>query len=348
MPTIIKREDFLNDLNQVKPGLSVREFLEQSTCVVFNEGAVMTFNDEVYCRKEMKLNGVVGAVNAQTLFAILEKMNEDVLEICDGSNGELEFRGKKKAFGIAKDKEIFLPVDRVEKPGEWTKLPDGFCEAVDLVRHCVGTDETKFILTCVHIEPRGMEACDNLQAIRVKFKTGVEESIVTKGTSLMQLQSLDVSSFSVTKSWMHFRNKKGLTFSCRRYSEEFPKLDGLLNVSGDHIAVPRTLSDAADRAAVFADTLGEPLINVRLEEDKIRIKGVGALGWYKEVKKVDYKGQLMEFVISAHLLKYVSEQYQKAEITERALKVTGDRWSYITALGKSVEKTKTKPKTEEK
>lgn len=322
----------------VKAGLSVREFLEQSTCVVFDGDAAMTFNDEVHCRKEMKLNGVRGAVHAQTLFSILEKMNDEVLEICDGSNGELEFRGKRKAFGIAKDKEIFLPVDRVEKPKEWVDLPDSFCENVALVRRCVGTDEAKFILTCVHIQPKGMEACDNLQAIRVSFKTGVSEPVITRGSSLAQLENLGMDAVSVTKSWIHFKNNKGLTYSCRRYAEEFPKLDGLLNVSGEAIAMPRTLSDAADRAAVFADTMGEPLLNVRLEEDKMRVKGQGALGWYKELKKVDYKGEPMEFVISATLLKHVSEKYQQAEITERALKVTGDRWTYITALGKSTEK----------
>jgi len=155
----IQREELIGDLQMVKAGVSPREFIEQSSCVVFQDDHVITFNDEVACRKPTCLKGITGAVQAAALMAILEKLTEPELEVQENEKGELEFRGKKKAFGIVKDAEIFLPIDRVEVPEKWKSLPPEFTEAVGLVQYCVSKDENKFLLTCIHIAPTHIEAC---------------------------------------------------------------------------------------------------------------------------------------------------------------------------------------------
>ena len=46
---LIDRAKLLAALELVSPGLSPREILEQSSCVVFRGGRIATFNDEVAC-----------------------------------------------------------------------------------------------------------------------------------------------------------------------------------------------------------------------------------------------------------------------------------------------------------
>jgi len=339
----IKREQLLNDLNMVKAGLSVREYIEQSTCLVFQEGEVITFNDEVCCRKDIKLN-VKGAVQASVLFSILEKMDDEELEVSDGENGELVFSGKRKEFGIVREADIFLPIERVEKPKVWKPLPKEFTEAISLVMQCVSSDDSRFLLTCVHLCPDWVEACDNTQMMRVRVKTGLERSALVRGLSLASMSNLAMVEISVTKSWVHFKNGDGLIYSCRMYDEEYPSLDALLEVKGHKISIPRGLSEASDRAAVFADRLGEKLITVLLKDGRMKMRGESVLGWYREIKKVKYIGPPLTFVVSAHLLKHISENYSRARITLERLKVSGGQWEYVTALGKKESKSKKEPK----
>ncbi len=336
----VNREELINDLEMVKAGVSPREFIEQSSCFVFSEGHVMTFNDEVACRKKTMIQ-VRGAVQAATLVAILEKMNDPELKVKENEKGELEFQGKRKAFGVTMDAEIFLPIDRVEIPERWRTLPAEFTEAVDLVQHCVSADESKFVLTCVHLHPDFVESCDNLQAIRVKVATGLKRSCLIRGTSLQHIASLAMDELAVSPSWVHFRNKAGLIFSCRRYSEDYPNLDKIFIVKGHSITVPKGLAEASDRAAIFAtDKAGDPLVSVFLGAGEIRLVGEGITGWYKEIKKIAYDGPSMEFSISPTLLKHISENYSDAKISPDKLRVEGGSWQYVTVLGNNKRKKK--------
>lgn len=334
----INRENLLNDLNMVKAGLSPREYIEQSSCFVFEDGWVMTFNDEVACQLEVDLD-VVGAVQATNLLAILEKIPDEDLTVEENNNNELEFQGKGKRFGLTKEAEIHLPIDKVERPKEWKKLPKEFTEAIGLVQHCVSTDESKFVLTCVHIAPDYIEACDNLQAMRCRLKTGLQDSVLVRGKSLAHITTLGMDEVSVTKSWLHFRNQAGLIFSCRLYNEPYHSLDPILKFKGSDIVIPKGVADASERAAVFAsDKSGDPLVTVNLSGERILITGKGISGWYKEVRRVDYEGPPMEFLISPLLLKHVSEKYSDAQITSSKLKVSGGSWEYVTVLGQETAK----------
>ena len=334
----IKREELINDLEMVKAGISPREFIEQSSCFCFQDGMVITFNDEVACRKKTCLK-TTGAVQSTALMDILQKVDEPDLDVSENEKGELEFRGKRKAFGIVKDAEIFLPIDRVEIPEKWKTLPPEFTEACGLVQHCVSVDENRFLLTCVHITPDYIEACDNMQAIRCKLETGLKSSTLVRGTSLQHITQLGMDKIALTASWVHFQNQQGLVFSCRRYAEDYPSLDPIFEVKGHPIVIPKGLKEASERAAVFAtDQSGEPQMSVSLREGMLRIKGEGYSGWYKEIKKINYHGPDINFLISPELLKQISEKHSDAQISQEKLKITGGSWEYCTVLGVKVKK----------
>jgi hypothetical protein len=276
-----------------------------------------------------------------------------VLDVEENEKGELEFRGKRRRFGVTKDAEVYLPIDRVKMPKHWHDIPAGVIEAIGLVHHCVSRDESRFTLTCIHLGVGFIEACDNFQAMRVHVKTGLppESNVLVRGTSLAAMVSkpeegvttgLGMNQFGMTNSWLHFRNPQGLVFSCRRYVEDYPVLDKLITVAGHKITIPKGLKEACDRAAVFAiDKANDPLVSVRIAEGKLKIRGEGLSGWYSETKSTAYKGPPVEFNIAPDLLYHISDAYSAAEITPQRLAVkgadaAGRSWIYCTVLARQV------------
>lgn len=343
----INRETFLKDLQMVKGGLSPREFIEQSSCFVFANGQIQTFNDEVACRKATDIS-ITGAVQAESLLAILEKFDDKELTIRQNENSQLEFRGKRDMFWVVMDREVFLPIDKVEDPGEWQELPAKFSEAVKMVRQCASIDETKFILTCIHLHPKYMEACDDKQLIRWKVPTGLKESVLVRGSALGHISDLAMTEISSTEHWIHFRNADGLIFSCRKYMEKYPKLDPYMEFEGRDITLPKSIAEAADRAAIFAADKagGDPIVTVMISKEKIRLSGEGISGGYKGIRDVAYSGPSLKFVISPLLLKDITQMYSEAQISERKLRVKRDKtWEYVTVLG-SPEENETAPEEE--
>ena len=334
----INREDLINSLEMVRAGLSAREFIEQSSCFAFSDGMVMTFNDEIACRKEVPIS-ITGAVQAAPLIEILNKIDDPELKVDESEEGKLRFLAKNKRFWLVKDAEIFLPIDKVEVPEKWKSLPKDFTEAVGLVHHCVSSDESRFLLTCIHIHPEYVEACDNLQIMRCQIKTGLKKPTLVRGSSLKYITSLGMDQISLTKSWVHFKNPAGLIFSCRRYVEDYPDLSQFMKFEGQDVVIPKGLTEAAERAAIFAeDKSGDPQVFIDLSPGRLVITGIGISGKYEERKKVAYEGTPLKFAIAPDLLKHISEKYTNAEINEGRLKVKAGHWEYLTVLGKPKDK----------
>lgn len=325
----INRKSILTALAAVSPGLSQKEIIEQSASFVFRNGRVITFNDEVACSIECDI-GVEGAVVAAPLMALLQKLEEEELDIEQAEN-ELRVKTGRRKAGIRMDQEVSLPVEGIEDPSEWTALPEGFLDAIGIAQQCASSNESEFVLTCVHLHPKWVEACDQFQIARYPIKTGLKESTLIRRSSLKSVMGMDVVEYSQTENWLHFRNPAGLQLSCRRYSQKYPPLDEFLNVEGVETTLPKGLEAAVDKANIFSALAEEGnLITIAIRRGKIKLTGCGSHGWYSEVQKIEsYDGDDMQFAIAPNLLVEITKRSSKCELAEGRLKIKTDRWIYV-------------------
>jgi hypothetical protein len=334
----VGREDFLLKLNTVRAGLSGREIIEQSSCFVFSKGEVATFNDEVSCRGPSGLpDDFKGAVTAKPLLSLLERLSETEVEV-QLEKDQLLVVGKNRRAGVRAEAEILLPLGSVETPKKWRDLHADFAEALSLVMNCASSDTTRFILTCVHIHPEWVEACDHHQLSRYRLDTGVTAPLLVRRDSLKQVAPLGVTEVGVSPAWVHFRNPSGLILSCRRHVDDYPDLAPLLKVKGTPTTLPKGLSEACANAEVFSsENTDRNVIVVELRSGKLRVKGTGALGWYSEVKKLKYSGPALKFMVDPQLLAELVKKYNDCEITGERLKVDGGAYTYVSWLFKADE-----------
>lgn len=335
----VNREDLLNELESVRPGLSPKEIIEQSSCFVFSEGAVMTYNDEVACTRKCSLD-IEGAVQAEPLIAMLAKFPNDELDITP-VEGELQIKAGRRSSGIRMEQQILLPIDVVEKPRTWKPLDPEFAEAVDIVSRCASTDQSQFSVTCVHIHPDYVEACDNYQLSRFPMKNPIDQPYLVRVNSLKHIIDLGMTKFSETDSWVHFRNKQKLRLSCRRSLETYPDFSPFLKVKGTPTTLPKGLGEAVDKAEVFSkENADNNQVMVELSPKnggRLSVVGEGVSGWYKEVKKLKYLDKPIKFRIDPKLLIEITERHNDCEISKKHLIVKGARFQYCTCLGKVSE-----------
>ncbi len=345
----IDRVKLLDQLESVSSGISTREIIEQSSCIVFKDGKMITFNDEIACTQKSCLD-IEGAVYAVPFISILRKLKEDVLDITPGDlHQELIIRGKRKQAGIRMENDILLPLDSVEQPKKWKKLPDDFADAISIIQNCTGKDETRFSLTCIHLHPKWIEACDGYQASRYKIKIGVEKSTLVRKESIKNIISLSMTKFSETKKWIHFKNSSGLVLSCRRWVEDYPKLSKLLKVKGIPTKFPKGLIEAIEKAGVFSlEDNEDNQVSIELKPNKLRITGKGASGYYQETKNIKYKGKPLLFRIATELFIDLIRHHNSCEITPNRLKIATGKYSYVTVLQVPPDEKKKKKKKKKK
>jgi len=99
----IKREVLLKQLEVVSPGLASKEIIEQSSHFVFQDGKVITFDDEISCTGNLSLE-VTGAIQGKPLLELLRKLQESEIDITH-KDGELIIKGKGRRAGIRMESE---------------------------------------------------------------------------------------------------------------------------------------------------------------------------------------------------------------------------------------------------
>jgi hypothetical protein len=332
------RGELLRRLESVTAGLASREAVEQSSCFVFVGGRVHTFNDEVSCSAPCDI-GFDGAIAAKPLLDLLGKMTEQEIDVSLNEEGsELVVKGKRRRAGITLDNKITLPISSVEQPEEWSPIGPEFGEGVAVAKQCAGNDPNSFHLTCIHVTPEFVEACDNFHLARYPVETGVSENCLVKADSLRDITGLGMTDISETTSWLHFKNASELVYSVRRELMDYEELDDILDVDGEPTTLPGGLAEAVDKASVFSGDNAESnaessAIFVTLKPKQLSIKGVGSSGWYEERKTVKWEGEPMSFSIPPKLLIDVSEKSQDCFIAPGRLKVDGGSFTYVTCLG---------------
>ena len=338
----IKRADLLRLLESVSPGLATREVFEQSSCFVFQDKMIITYNDQVACWVESPFDAdFTGAVQADSLTALLRKLPDEVIKI-EIEGGLLMVRAKNKRAEIRMEAEVVLPIGSVEKPPEerWKELDEHFCEAIGIVQSCAGTDAGSFQLVCVHIHPEWVEACDNFQMCRFPISTGVKRPVLVRRDSVKHITGLAMTEFAETKTWIHFRNPQGLSLACRRFIEEFPDLTQYVQAEGVQTTLPGGLAEAVARAEVFSAANAEsPNVKIALDNGSLVVSGEGTHGKYSEKKKVVYEGKPISFMIAPKLLTEVASKHNACQLTSKFLKVDTGKFVYVTSLVVPKQKT---------
>ena len=332
------REEFIATLNKVRPGLSNREITQQATCVVFRNGNIITYNEEVMCSTNSGLPETFsGAVQASPLITILQKLPDEEVQLASGV-GNFSVIGKNRKTSIAMETEVLLPVEQVEIPDKsaWKPLHKNFTDAISVVQECASKDQSMFTFTCIHIHPKFIEASDNNQLVRYRIKTGVEKEFLVRKEALKFVALFDFDQFAETERWIHFRTKgKKMRMSCLRYIADYEDLGGILAKTGTPTVLPKALAEVAERCAVFSSqNTDNNVLIVHINRDSMKVRGEGAMGFHEEVKKMKYAGPPIKFSISPKMLAELVNRHTNCEIADgKLLLIDGGTFRYAASLG---------------
>lgn len=328
----VHRESVLRALSIANAGVSSVGIIEQSNCFVFCGGRVFTFNEEIAVQLDSPFGEIEGAVPAASLLGILEKLPDEELDVAVNNN-ELLLKAKRRRSGIHLNSEILLPLDAVGKPKKWQPLESTFAEALAAVQGCTATEGDKFYMTCVHITPEWLEACDNYQMARFKTAVPIKTKALCRQKSLEPLIPLGITEVAQSRDYLHFRNETGAIFSIRSHSEDYLDLSPYFKREGEKITFPSGLDEAVLRAEVFTAGNSSNHITIRLTPDKLQIDGKGVNGWYKEVKQASYSGPPVSFVIKSRVFAELNSRSDSFYVAANRLVVSTRTFSYATSIG---------------
>lgn len=320
-------------LKSVSGGIARKEILDQSTSFVFKDGQVFTYNDELAVRADFPFGDFVGAIPAEALLAFLDRAPKEQVKV-QPKGEEVLFRAGRCRVGLALEQEITLPIDEVELPEKWVKLPVDFFDALRFCSFSLAKDVNRPALTCFYCHRGQVITSDGFRLTRFQLKggKGFRKAMLLPSFAQSHIVALDATHYNATGDWLHFRNEEGAVLSCRTYQADFPKIDHLLEVEGDAVKLPQSLIEALDRAAIFTEpdpTVALEFVTVKLSPGKVRVEAKSVAGWIKEEAKARYSGEPVEFKINPGFFKETLAIMNEMQIAENAIRLDAEAVTHV-------------------
>ncbi len=333
----ISKSELLNALEKVRPGLSNRDLIEQATSFTFLGDRVVTYNDEISISHPVKGLDVTGAIKAQALYAFLNKIKKDEIDIEWQENQVLIKAGKSKA-GLVFEQEVRLPIEEeIGQMGKWRKLPDNFIEALKFCYPCCSKDMSRPVLTCVSVSKDKIEASDSYQIVQHTLDGEMPgKDFLIPATAAKELVRYKVNEITKGESWIHFRTEDGTVFSCRVLNNEFPDTSKHLQVDGVAFGFPKNIDQVLERADIFSkkeSSAGDlAMVIVEIKDGRVRISADNEYGWFEEESRVKYDGDPVKFAVGIEFMISLVGKLQNCIIGDDKIGFRGENWQHIVAM----------------
>ena len=318
----------------VKPGLSNKDIIEQTTSFAFMGDRVVTYNDEISISHPVPGMELNGAVEATELYSFLGKIKKKEVNLEVTKNELLITSGRTQA-GLRLESEIKLPLEELGKISKWKKLPESFSKNLQFAAMACGNDMSRALLTCVHVAPETFTGSDGYSILRIKSDEETPlTDVLIPATISNEIAKMEPTHLTTTDGWIHFKNTANTIFSCRVFSDTYPDVSPHMKVKGQEIPLPVNIEDMVDKAMVFAKRahfLDEELL-LKVSSGKMTVESKSATGsWFSDSAKIKYDGEERDISIVPQLLKKMIKN-DKFIVSSSQLKFSGEGWEYTTQL----------------
>jgi len=316
----VSREELLQELESVSIGIATKELLEQSSAFVFHKGRIITFNDEITASIPTKLK-IEGVIQAEPFYKMVKKIKEEEIKVAQEGSIFI-IRGKDFQAKFNSEKEIIIPIDEINIPKKFKKLPTGFSKAIRMVCITAGKALSEPLLMNVHIENNKIESCDNDRVTICTLDKNLKMDILVSAKNIGEINKQEVNSIASSDGWIHFKTKKGAILSSRLIDEDYIDLEQYVPTqSGKPIVFPTQIKDLLDKGEIFSqnEISTEKLIKIRLKDGKLDIMSQNSTGKYRGWKKVKYFGPDLTFEINPDFLRDILSLSHKVSIVDNTL-----------------------------
>lgn len=351
---IFNKNELLKVITAVKPGLAKKEFIEQTTHLIFTGTEMATYNDQIAILYPLSTDFKC-SVSGDEFYKILASIKEDDVEITVDEK-QVKIKSKKTKAGmstiVGESAKVESLIEKLKTDISakrfWKPLPEDFIEGVRLCSFSAHRDMTQKDRCCVAVRKDTVVSTDGIRISRYLLKEPVKDEMLIPIREVLELIKYDVVDYGKSQGWLHFRTEDGVIFNCRMFIGTY-MFDSILKYVREpinEIIVPFEMQEVMRAAAVVAegDVDIAKIVEVTIEKGQITCRSEDKgkkwmektvdLEGYDKAKVVFYVNpnffaQVLDKSTSMFLLR--REEFPDEEFPDKAY-FTTDNFQHIVAL----------------
>jgi hypothetical protein len=345
---IINRNEIVAAMQYVSAGLGKQGL---GPCFAFRDGMIYANNEDIACRAPVPFQWD-GAIQAKALMEVLSRWTDDYVKMSvkDGHmilsvpkpKGQTDVGSKRAKLVI--EQELDLELWKAPDPEVWKPLHPNFLDGLEAVRSASAKPKNneEFLITCVHIAKKWVEATDTEQMARYRVPTRVDlpedgSALLIPAQTVRHIVGLGVSEIGQVPGYLCFRNASGVEAAVQTHEGVYPDLTPLLEGVSEHpeMLLPGGLKDVWEACKTFVlSTADDQFIQVTLAPGKVKLTAAAdGVGMYTQTKPSNYDGEVRVFRVNPEFLGTIISKGKMilaplGQSTER-LVVAEDRSVYV-------------------
>jgi hypothetical protein len=335
----IIREQLVNILASLRPGLSKKSIIQEMSHFVFTGKDICTYNDRT-CIVYPYETDFSCSVKGEEFYKILYGVSEDEVEIGVEDN-YLKVGSKRLKAGLStlidekeKVEPMIASIKRSVKKLKFSKLPSNFIDGSFLSMFSTSKDMTKGVLNCVCYHDDNIFSTDALRVSHFKMNSTVPFSLIHY-KNVIDLVKFPVVETALGTSWIHFRTENGVTFNCRVLLEEYPEhIEQYFDIEGVTVPLPSKLKEVVETVTILAegDIDTSKVIKVDIAKGIIKCTAKKERGWIENSMEINYKDKPITFYINPIFFAQILDRAINMVVGEQSALFITDTFKHIISL----------------
>lgn len=335
----LNAENLKRSLDEVRPALSNKDFIEIMTHFLFTEDKIIAYNDKICISYPYKKFNKTFSIKATDFLNIIKTIKDkNILYMFKKDSLLLKTKDTEAKISInthdMKIKEMYdqLDIDNIE----FIKLKDAdkFKQGLKLCRYSVAKDVTNRNLYCLNVNKDCIQSADNSRASKFGIKESLN-SFLIPGSAVNDLVNYPFEEISLQENWVHFRSSTGLVFSARLVDGDYPDITPFFKIpETKDIKLPSELKSILEQVAVMAEGEVETKkeVEILLADDILTCTSKKEIGYLKKKMSIDYKGEAIKFQINPFFLSQILDKIQTVKLSENVAYFVSDNFIHLIAI----------------
>jgi len=340
----INKDEFLQALDKVVPGLAKKEIVKEMNYIVSEAGRLYSYNDKLAISVQFD-TGVDFVVHGKNLYEAIKKSRAKNIEF------EIEDDVLVCTIGKVVNEIPLLKDDLIIKTHAhlnyeevtYVPLAEDFVKGLELCATCASKNlNNLYGLYSIRITDQDIFATDQVRMLLYEVETDINTTIFVPAEQVKTIkafQPIGIAEDFVSKNWVFFKNEnedvlgiKLFDVSKKFVSEE--RIYSFFDLPEDlpYFKLPKEIANDLAVVSVFSDEETEN-VNVNIsKEGELSIVSESVKGFselYDEIP--DYKGEEITFDINPTLLLEMLKHSAKVLVSDYFICVQEENLTYLLA-----------------
>jgi len=330
----VYKKDLLSNLSILKPGIAIKDVVEEMTHYMFTGDYLFTYNEEMFVSIPFK-TPFKATIKAKKLLDAVTKAKIDPLHLEYDKLGLLKLTTSDQEVGIHTgtnfdylERANVIHKDLIDPKTVWEPIPKDLIEGMYICSLTTLTDDFQGRgLIGVMVEDKKVYGAQMYRCTSWELDEPVVAPFLIRASWARPMRKIDFTQYHVGDKWVSFKTESGIIYTVLIIGNQYPsdRVEEMLDVDGIRVRLPEEgLKEAASDCISWSEEELDYRMTISLtfEKNLVTCRASDEYGYIVKKVPTEYDKEPINILISpVFLMEILDKGVRSMTVTKEHIRV---------------------------